>query len=237
MFICDFKCPCMWTSTFQCLHVCYASFMRYVELWAFVCVCVFFDVCLVLVPLLINFSSAIHFTLFAISNGTFTTMCLIIRNLFASFSIIRTYWPISPSYSPSHCTISTFPSNSVDVCVYVNVYLIWWRFFSLFFLFLTHFRYFNRFRLSRSFFHFFIRFRLRCVESYACTILLRMFSLSLSLFLFITTLQIQKWNGWCPLSCRITMKRTYQNVCTFVQWTAAESTCVYVKTNIRLPLD
>lgn len=74
-------------------------------MWMCIYVCVFFGVCLVLVPLLINFlllstspirNSNVLLLLCVLSFG----ICLL------RFSIIRTYWPISPSYSPS---IALFP--------------------------------------------------------------------------------------------------------------------------------
>lgn len=158
--------------------------------------CVFFGVCLVLVSLLINFLAL--FTSLSIRNfDVLLLLCVL------SFGICLLLFRSSALIGPFHLlTLHLLhyfhiSSNSVDVCVYVNVFLIWCRFFSL------------SISLSRSsfircpvsvFFHFFIRFRLLCVEIVClCSLWNRLY--------------IAKWNGWCTLSCRITMKRTYRNVC------------------------
>lgn len=141
----------------------------------------FFCIWFIHVPRLINFLTPFT-SLFPNPKRTFT-VCLIIWNvvllLFRSSALIGSFHLLSHR-------IALFPHfpYSVDVCVYMNVYLIWCL------------------RLFAS----------PCLILY-CTFLFGCFSPLLHSFpiaggnrMFV---YIAKWNGWCPLSCRITMKRQH----------------------------
>lgn len=198
------------------------------------CMYVFFRVCLVLVAFLRNFLT-LFASLFAIPAYIYYYVsyhfwiCLLLSSFFL---IIRTYWPISPSFSPH--SLHYFHILSIQ-STYVFMWMCIW-YDAVYF-----------------FFNFFIRFRLLCVcvsalaldfplPLYLFTKHTRLYSvcallLLLSLFFSFILSSISPSLKSFAVRCRVALLwNEHTKMCAFVQWIAAGiDVCMW--NEYSLPLD